>query len=78
MALTNEVELYTPQGSAVAVAGLWRRQCGLSLSENQRSNTTEVSFPNHKYLEVMGHCVDNLFSSGSGIKKYFTLYLPIC
>ena len=39
-ALTTETELYISQGSAIAVAGLWRRQCDLSLWEIQRRKLT--------------------------------------
>ena len=51
-ALTTETELYIFQGSAIAVAGLWRRQCDLSLWEIQRRKLIEVSLPNHKDLET--------------------------
>ena len=71
-ALTTETELYISQGSAIAVAGLWRRQCDLSLWEIQRRKLIEVTFPNHKDLEAIGYHFRNLLSSGLWRKS------PLC
>lgn len=76
-ALTTETELYIFQGSAIAVAGLWRRQCDLSLWEIQRRKLIEVSLPNHKDLEVMGVSFWQLTLKWFMEKKSFMLYLPI-
>lgn len=57
---------------AYPMAELWIRQRGFPLWGIQRGNTTEVSVPHGKYLEVSGHDVGSLLSSGSERKS--TLY----